>query len=371
MSSPLRSRLKTLLFLTGAFLLAAVFFTTQNLFYSQLKPEDYRITLRQEFLLYIVRWLPWVLCAPFVLWLSRRFPVRGRRWASSLAVLVPASVAVSAVQSSLCAVLYRWPFAGWVGLPASVGRYLADPWLTSLNQIHINIVTFLVILLAAWGLDALRLYKEKEAAAGRLEAELARANLQALKSQVHPHFLFNTLHMISAMVYEDPPKADLMISRLSDLLRATLESTDAPTAPLRDELEILSLYLDIMEARFGDRLRVDFDVVPETLDALVPSFGLQPLVENAIKHGIMPRNEGGTVVIAARRDEGRLVVGVSDDGPGLRAAPDELLGTGVGLRNLKSRVLGLYGDDGSVRLGNGSGGGGRVELDIPFRVREA
>ncbi len=370
MPSTLRPRIRTLLILTGVFFLVTLFFTTSNLFYYLLrKPNEYPLTLWQDFLLYAVRWLPWVLFAPAVIRLARRFPLRRRRWPAHLAIHLAGSLVVAGAQSSLSVALYRHPFEGWVGLPEGVGPYLSDYWLTFLNQIHNNVVTYFVILIIVWGLDHLRLYREKELVAGRLEAELARANLQALKSQVHPHFLFNTLHMISAMVYEDPARADVMISRLSDFLRATLDSSDAPTVPLKTELDVLSLYLDIMRARFGDRLAVAYDIAPDTLSALVPSFSLQPLVENAIKHGIMPRDTGGSITISAGREDGRLVVGVSDDGPGLKDDPGELLDKGVGLRNIQSRLFGLYGADGVLRLGNTADGGARIAFEIPFRTQ--
>ncbi len=370
MPSTLRPRIRTILVLTGLFFLVTLFFTTSNLFYYLLrKPDEYPLTLWQDFLLYAVRWLPWVFCAPVAIRLARRFPVRGRAWASRLAVLVPAGILLAAAESSLSTLSYRLLFRPLVGLPPTVGIYLNNYWLTGLNYLHNNLVTFLVILIIVWGLDHLRLYREKELVAGRLEAELARANLQALKSQVHPHFLFNTLHMISAMVYEDPARADVMISRLSDFLRATLDSSDAPTVPLKAELDVLSLYLDIMKARFGDRLAVAYEIEPEALGGLVPSFILQPLVENAIKHGIMPRDEGGAITIAASRTNGRLVVGISDDGPGLTQDPDALLDKGLGLKNVKSRLLGLYGPGGVLRIGNRAGGGTRIDMDIPFQTR--
>jgi two-component system LytT family sensor kinase len=369
MASSLRSRIRTLLILTGVFFLVALFFTTSNFFYFSLDPGKYRLSLRQDFLLYALRWLPWALLAPAGIWLARRFPLRSRRWPSHLAVHLAGSLLLAGVQSSLCVALYRYPFKQLVGLPEGVAPYLSDYWLTFLNQIHNNLVTYVIILIAVWEIDHLRLYREKEVIAGRLEAELARANLLALKSQVHPHFLFNTLHMISAMVYEDPAKADVMISRLSDLLRATIDQPDTPTVPLQTELDVLSLYIDLMKARFGDRLAVAYAIEPEALAALVPSFSLQPLVENAIKHGIMPRNEGGAILVAASRNDGRLVVGVSDDGLGLKEDPESLLDKGVGLRNIKSRLLGLYGTEGILRIGSRDGGGTRIAFDIPFRTR--
>ena len=363
------SRIRTFLVLTGVFFVVTLFFATSNFFHYLLEPEVYRINFRQEFLLYAVRWMPWALCAPFAIRLARRFPLKGRRWPARLAALIGGSLVLSAVQSSLSVAIYRYPFRSLVGLPAGEGALLSDYWLTGLNQIHNNLLTCLVILIGVWGLDYLRLYREKELVASRLEAELARANLLVLESRIHPHFLFNTLHMISAMLYEDPGKADAMISRLSDLLRATLDQPDTPTVPLKTELDVLSLYLDIMKARFGDRLAVSYEIEPDTLTALVPSFSLQPLVENAIKYGIMPRNEGGAITIAASRNDGRLVVGVSDDGSGLKGDPETLLHNGDGLRNIKSRLLGLYGAAGVLSLGNRAGGGARIAFDIPYQTR--
>jgi signal transduction histidine kinase len=367
MTSPLRSRARTFLILTGLFFIVTLFFTTSNFFVYLISKERYRLSLWQDFLLYAVRWLPWAVCAPAAIWLARRFPLRGRRWPAHLAVLIPGGLILSALESSISVGFYKLLFRPLVALPPTQGTYLNDVWLTGLNYLHNNIVTFLVILVIIWGLDHLRMYREKELAAGRLEAELARANLQVLKSQVNPHFLFNTLHMISAIVYQDPSLADRMISRLSDLLRATLEQPDAQKIPLKNELDVLSLYLDIMKARFGERLAIEYDIAPETLSALIPSFSLQPLVENAIRHGIMPRNEGGTVMIAVSRDNGRLVVRVSDDGLGLKDDPKALLDKGVGLKNIKSRLQSLYGSDCAFCFKNRSGGGVQIAFDIPFQ----
>ncbi len=367
MTSHMSSRIRTFLILTGLFFIVTLFFTTSNFFYYRLSPGGYRLSLWQDFLLYAVRWLPWAVCAPAAIWLARRFPLRGRGWPTHLPVLVAGGLLLSALESSISTVLYKLLFKPLVGLPPSEGAYLNDFRWTGLNYLHNNIVAFLVILVVVWGLDHLRMFRERELAAGRLEADLARANLQVLKNQVNPHFLFNTLNMISAMVYEDPGKADRMISRLSDLLRATLEQPDAPTVPLRSELDLLTLYLDIMKARFGDRLAVVYDIGPETLPALIPSFILQPLVENAIKHGIMPRDEGGTITIAASRDGGRLVVRVSDDGLGLKEDPEALLDKGVGLKNIQGRLRSLSGSTGVLRFQNRPGGGVQIALDIPFQ----
>lgn len=366
MTSALRSRARTFLILTGLFFLGTLFFTTSNFFYYRLAPGQYRLSLGQDFLLYAVRWLPWAVFAPAAIWLARRFPLRGRRWPVHLAVLIAGCLVLSTLESLLSFGLYRLLLEPIVNLPPSEGLFLKDAWLTTLNYLHNNIVTYLIILGSVWGLDYLRMYRERELAASRLEAELAQANLQVLRSQVHPHFLFNTLHMISAVVYQDPRLADRMIGRLSDLLRATLQEPDTQKIPLRNELDLLALYLDIMKVRFGDRLAVKYDVAPETLSALIPSFSLQPLVENAIKHGLMPRNEGGTVLISASRNNGRLVVRVSDDGLGFKDEPRTLLDKGVGLKNIQSRLRSLYGSDGVFSFQNRTEGGAQIVFDIPF-----
>jgi two-component system LytT family sensor kinase len=371
MISPLGSRARTFLILVGLFFIVTLFFTTSNFFYYRISTAEYRMSLWQDFLLYAVRWLPWAICAPAAIWLARRFPLRGRRWPAHLAALIPSSLILSALQSSISVGFYKFLFRPIVNLPPTEGVYLNDLWWTGLNYLHNNIVTFLVILVIVWGLDYLRMYRERELAASRIEAELVRANLQILRSQVNPHFLFNTLHMISAIVYQDPGLADRMISRLSDLLRATLEQPDAQRMTLREELDVLALYLDIMKLRFGDRLAVEYDIAPETLSALIPSFSLQPLVENAIMHGIIPRNEGGTVMIAASRDNGRLFVRVSDDGLGLKGDPKTLLDKGVGLKNIKSRLQSLYGSDGVLSFQNRADGGVQVAFDIPFQNKAA
>ena len=360
--------MRTLLVLAGVFLGVTLFFTTANFIVYLSQTPEYRLSLGQHFLLFADRWMPWALLAPAAIGLARLFPLRGRRWLLHVPVQLAGAAVLSWLVSSASVALFRYALKPLIALPAGTAPYLGDYRLMFLNQLQINLITFFVISVFVWGLDYLRLFREKERAAARLEAELARARLQVLESQVHPHFLFNTLHMISAMVYEDPGKADGMISRLSGLLRAALERPESPTVPLKTELEILSLYVDIMKARFGDRLAVSFEIAPDTLPALVPTFSLQPLVENAIKHGIMPRGRGGEITIASRRDDGRLVLGVSDDGVGFREGFEARSGRGIGLKNIQGRLSGLYGEAGILRIEKAVKGGARVALDIPFRT---
>jgi two-component sensor histidine kinase len=359
MVPPKHHRLYKAAAVTGLYFVISVFMATGTWIYGG--PPVW-----VDIVAYSVRMLPWVPLTFVVLRLGRRFPLRGRRWPANLAVLIGGAGAVS-----------------FLGPAASYAMYLVvGPWLQKVPKVfaywnsfggvfwcyfHNNILIYGVIVAVGWGIDSFRKYRVRELQAGRIETELARARLQVLKSQVHPHFLFNTLHMISTIVYQDPLLADRMIQRLSDLLRATLDQADRQTISLREELELLKLYLEIMQARFGDRLNVSFEIQDETLSAAVPSFILQPLTENAIRYGIMPREEGGRVTIRARRDGGRLSIRVEDDGAGWNSPPEKILSSGLGLKNTISRLRTLYGQDQEFRLQSGRDGGAHVALEIPFR----
>jgi LytS/YehU family sensor histidine kinase len=191
------------------------------------------------------------------------------------------------------------------------------------------------------------------------------ARLKTLEAELHPHFLFNTLHAISTLVHTDPESADRMISRLSDLLRLTFDRSGAAGVPLKEELEFLQKYLEIEQTRFQDRLSVRFDIAPETLDAEVPRLILQPLVENAIKHGVSPRSGPGLVQIAAKRLGDLLSLEVRDDGVGLTTAARTRLHSGVGLSNTRDRLECLYGSRHRLDFSEGSNGLA-VRIEIPY-----
>jgi LytS/YehU family sensor histidine kinase len=202
----------------------------------------------------------------------------------------------------------------------------------------------------------------------QLETRLAEAQLQALQRQLHPHFLFNTLHTISALMHRDVEAADAMLARLSDLLRLTLDRIGNQQVSLREELDFVTKYVEIERARYGDRLRVEVDVDPDALDAAVPSFVLQPLVENAVRHGIAPQLKGGRIWIRAVRNSDRLRLVVGDDGHGVSS--DKLLAfnTGVGLTNTRTRLQHLYGEGHTFDFKTPPGGGLEVTVIIPFSV---
>jgi two-component system LytT family sensor kinase len=219
-------------------------------------------------------------------------------------------------------------------------------------------------------LDYYQQFRERERQAAELEKHLARARLQALKMQLQPHFLFNTLNGIAALNYEDPRAANLMLARLSELLRMTLEDNDAPEVSLRQELDFNRRYLELEQIRLGDRLTVTLEIAPETLDAVVPNLLLQPLVENAIRHGIAPYSARGKISIQAHRNNGTLHLRVADNGPGRRRDQGAASGTGVGLKNTTARLWQLYGDAQRLELKTAERGGWIVEITIPFRAVE-
>jgi two-component system, LytTR family, sensor kinase len=229
-----------------------------------------------------------------------------------------------------------------------------------------DILKYWIVVLGYLGWHYYKAYRERERQAAALATELVQARLQALRMQLNPHFLFNTLNTISALIHDNPEAADRMIVRLSELLRRTLDRGDVQEVPLREELEFLRSYLEIEQMRFPDRLTVTFDIEPKTQELLVPQLILQPLVENALRHGILPREEAGRVEISARVVDGQhLELKVRDNGSGLPAANGSPGREGIGLQNVRSRLAQLYGAAQQLEIGNASTGGVEARLRIP------
>lgn len=205
--------------------------------------------------------------------------------------------------------------------------------------------------------------QERQAHAAQLQAQLAEARLDALRMQINPHFLFNTLNAVSALVERDPSGVRKMIARLSELLRTTTDSRAADEVPLRQELQLLDRYIEIMEIRFQGRLRAEREVDAATLEALVPNLILQPIVENALEHGASRASGEGLVRITAKRDGGKLIITVRDNGPGVGANRE-----GVGLANTRARLAQLYGAAGGVTLTTAPDGGALAEIVVPFHT---
>jgi two-component sensor histidine kinase len=254
-----------------------------------------------------------------------------------------------------------WPYGG---------KNPSIPWEVYVQNLYIRnldwaLMTYASIAGIAYALTYTWVSRERAVKAAHLEARLAEARLRTLEAELHPHFLFNTLHAISTLVHSNPESADRMISRLSDLLRLTFDRSGAPGVSLQEELEFLQKYLEIEQIRFQDRLTVRFDIEPETLDAEVPRMILQPLVENAIKHGVSPRSGPGLVQISARRRDDRLWLEIRDNGGGLAGHASVRQRTGVGLTNTRDRLECLYG--GAYRLHiSDSHDGLAVEMEVPL-----
>jgi LytS/YehU family sensor histidine kinase len=234
---------------------------------------------------------------------------------------------------------------------------------TAMKSLVWNVVTYSGVLAAAHALEYYRRFREREVAAAQLTSQLATAQLAALKMQLHPHFLFNTLHAIAVLVRKQDTQGSVrMITGLSDLLRLVLDSDGQQLVPLKQELDFISRYLDIERVRFADRLRVTTDIAHDTLDAQVPYLVLQPLVENAIRHGISSRVGAGELEIVARRAGGNLLVTIRDDGAGVRPSSTP----GLGLRNVRARLEQLYPGRHRLTLEDDARGGAIVTLEMPF-----
>ena len=303
----------------------------------------------------------WLALTPLIIRLSKSFRIEGGHRFKRLSIHFLFSVVFLLLQVLLFSVI-SIPF-GWY---SDLGPFWTRYFLLILNFTPSNVMFYWGVIIIEHALNYYRKLQERELRASQLEAQLAQSQLQVLKMQLHPHFLFNTLNAISALIRESPDEADEMVSRLGDLLRMTLETAGLQEVPFKKELEFLKQYLDIEQTRFQDRLKVEMAIEPETLDGLVPSLILQPLVENSVRHGVAPRPEGGCIKIKAWRDDLLLRLEVEDDGPGL--CGDAPLKERVGLTNTRARVTNLYGDEHGLRLHNAADGGLVVSLSIPFRT---
>jgi two-component system, LytTR family, sensor kinase len=309
------------------------------------------------------------LATPFIALLiavAIRLPLPSRRWPRRVAVYFAASVgcAAGAIAVFLTVRSMVWPALGWGEYPLGDLRYrLAMEYLK-------QVLGHSAVIAATTLFTLTRRARAREVRAAELERELVEAKLRALQMQIEPHFLFNALNLVSSCIRLDARRAETMLAQLSDFLRATLRAGDAQEVRLEQELAVTSAYLEIMRARFVDRLRVEIDAPAETRRALVPNLILQPLVENAVKHGIARHDRVGTVRIAAERDGDALRLTVADDGPG---APAEGLpvGRGVGLTNTAERLAHLHGAAARLAAGEAPGGGLQVVLWVPWRVAEA
>jgi signal transduction histidine kinase len=293
--------------------------------------------------------------------LYRRMRKRSRSPVANIAILLAVSFIGAALWREIHTLLFQMYYSAQATGVVSA-RFVRIPFGTFLYD---------GFVLLAWSLlyvainDWMELEEQRERAA-KAEAMAHAARLRALQSQLEPHFLFNTLNAISTLVVEGHSlDAARMIARLSDFLRLTLEAKDTPEIPLAEELEFVRRYLEIEQVRFGSRLHVTIAAAPQAMSGMVPALVLQPLVENAVKHGVLTREQGGSVWVTAEQNNGSLRICVADDGPGL--PKDGVAVRGVGLTNTATRLSELYGDGSRFSLDSSSSGGTAATIEIPFR----
>lgn len=313
--------------------------------------------------------LIWALFTPGIIWLSRRFPpFEGPHWPRGVALNLFASAVAVFLEVLLLLLNQRWIR----GTPPGAAPLLVDVLRDFVWWFPSDALLYWAIVAIDYGVAHYREERERQMRASQLEAQLSEARLQALKMQLEPHFLFNALHTIGQLVRTGQHTLAVQaVAGLGDLLRQVLDGATTHEVPLKQELELIRGYLDIEQIRFRDRLKVVVDADPETLDARVPYLILQPLVENAIRHGIAPRTTVGRVVIGARRIAGALHLTVRDDGSGLPAGMKAGEGRGVGLANASARLRQLYGDAASFQVVNAEDGGVVARVVVPFRLAAA
>jgi sensor histidine kinase YesM len=307
----------------------------------------------------------WALVTPLVLRLAHHFPIEKQHWLRHSLVHLFSGVIVSCIVTALGHVTLYLRFAYPAGRAFSFSRMTGF----ILENFSEGTGTYLLIILASYAFSYYQRYRQGELRASQLEAQLSQAQLQALKMQLHPHFLFNTLHSISALLHKDTEAARKMISRLGDFLRLTLENGGTQEVTLEQEMEFLKCYLEIERIRFQDRLTTRIEVAPQALDSHVPNLILQPIVENAIRHGIAPRSTPGLIEIRAEQENEWLRIKVRDNGPGLpvNRSTGNLFKKGLGLVNTQKRLDRLYGAAHRFELANAPEGGLVVTLEFPSK----
>lgn len=307
-------------------------------------------------------WLIWILFVPFVLWLCRRYPLDWKNWQTGLLVFLPVGLLIALARTFFPLLVDVLLFDTFDNLR----NWLPRNHLFMVTDFVIALVFYALVVTFGQAINYHKQFREEELRVSRLESQLSRAQLDALKMQLQPHFLFNALNSISALQLENAEAAQEMTARLGDFLRMTLENVGAQEVTLGKEIEFLECYLDIEKVRFGRRLSTIIEIAPETLDTRVPNLILQPLVENAIRHGLSKQTAAGRINVRAARENGWLTIEVADNGAGI--APenfDRILTSGLGLSNTRARLEQLYGENFRLQLERAAEGGLLVTLRLP------
>ena len=347
-----RSRLIWALVVLGGWTLMAALFTPQHWVLTRRAPSPPRWT--ELFLGNLAMFWIWAALTPVILWFGRRYPLERRRFAARLPLFFVAGFVFTLIHITLVrytnAILTGQPRQPYINFLVGYG---ATGVLIAWN-----------VLAASQAVTYFRRFHDRE-------FRLVQAQLQSLKTQLHPHFLFNTLNAIAELLHQDPLRAERTLTQLSDLLRHALERGDAQEVPLKEEIDFLRNYVRIQQTLLQERLSVRWHIDDATLDACVPAMLLQPIVENAVQHGVGPRASGGTIDVSARLDGAMLKVAVEDDGVGMPlGARRGEEAEGIGLSNTRARLQHMYGSDHSFVIEPRAGGGVSVHLAVPFRIAD-
>jgi two-component system, LytTR family, sensor kinase len=343
------------LVLSACWAIVVVVFASQWYFY------DAAHGLTDRFLYYLGwSFYLWGVLTPLALWLARRYPIEARTWTESLPLHIAFSVLLTIGQLSLEASLNWSRSARDWSLPAALGHYLRQ-------HTQIGFLIYWLVVIAAQFSRMHDQSQERQVHAAQLEARLAEALINNLRSQLHPHFLFNTLQAIATLIPEDPDAAEEVVLELSQLLRLSLDEMHTHEVSLLREVEFLQHYMAIQQRRFGDRLRFELQISSTLLDSAVPTLVLQPLVENAIRYGIGKHKEEDVVTIRAFENRGQICLEVINLSSQLEEEPEKLLSRGVGLSNTRLRLAQLYGREQSLSLFELDPKGVCVRLSIPMR----
>lgn len=330
-----------------------VFFATQT--YIGAWYSDRPLSWSQAFAVALVAWYLRALLAPGVFWMAHRFRISSEIWFRNTLVHAAGSITFAIIEQML--------FNVFIFHVRSIPRRS----LSSI-ELHVNLLTYWALLGVALLIDYYRRNRQHELAASRLNAELATAKLDLLRAQLRPHFLFNALNGISELMYEDVEQADVMLGHLSDMLRSSLEHTEKREVRLSEEIEFLRRYLEIQRMRFQDRLEFQISTPPDLLSCWVPYLILQPLVENAILHGIASSPSPGRVVVHVIAQDEKMRIEIRDNGPGL---PLNTMKEGLGMQNTRLRLLHTYGTSSNLYLANGPEGGAQVTVELPIRLNDS
>jgi two-component system, LytTR family, sensor kinase len=362
--SPLRQSLTNWFLVFCVYTIAAIFFASNFVLQNFVAARP--VPLSTILLAQLASSYAWFALTPVIFWLVKCYPLETEgNFLRNLFIHIFGSAGVVLLHLATdAALLPRVGYPPFIPLET----FLQAFWFFFYRNLQWTYFVYLVIMGVIYGVGYYQKSRENELRAAQLETLLAQTRLQVLQMQLHPHFLFNTHNAISELIYKNPKLAEKMLMSLSDLLRISFKKLEVQEVPLKQELDFLNKYLEIEQIRFQDRLRVELKVQPETLDVVVPNMILQPLVENAIKHGIAPLARGGTIRIEAARRNGSLQLTVSDNGVGLQTRDASNLVEGVGISNTKARLEHLYPDEHLFEVRLKRNEGLEVFLELPFNV---